>query len=128
MKRQRGFSLVESLISLFILVFAILFLLGVFSTLRRGEKLSEDRVSASMVGRALLAGAARGGFSAIAASSGIYTLNGTDDGKPFSMAYNYTVNVQNVDADKKLVWVTLTWNDKSGGKNVTLETVYTNTK
>jgi len=128
MKRQRGFTLIESLISLFIFVIAILFLFGVFSNLRHGEKLSEDHVNASMVGRALLAGAARGGFSAIAASNGVYTLSGTDDGKPFSMAYNYTVNVQNVDADKKLVWVTLTWNDRSGSKNVTLETVYTNTK
>ncbi|MHC9538800.1 MAG: prepilin-type N-terminal cleavage/methylation domain-containing protein [Vulcanimicrobiota bacterium] len=128
MKSQSGFSLIESLISLFLLLFSLLFLFGVFSSLRRGEQLSEDRVNASMVGRSLLSGAAKGGFDAIAASSGVYTLSGTNDGKPFSAAFNYMVNVQSVDTDKKLVWVTLTWNEKSGQKNVTLETLFTKTK
>lgn len=128
MNRQSGFSLIESLISLFLLLFSLLFLFGVFSSLRRGEQLSEDRVNASMVGRSLLSGAAKGGFDAIAASSGVYTLNGTNDGKPFSAAFNYMINVQSVDTDKKLVWVTLTWNEKSGQKNVTLETLFAKTK
>ncbi|MGV8121365.1 MAG: prepilin-type N-terminal cleavage/methylation domain-containing protein [Candidatus Xenobiia bacterium LiM19] len=128
MNRQSGFSLIESLISLFLLLFSLLFLFGVFSSLRRGEQLSENRVNASMAGKSLLSGAARGGFDAIAASSGVYTLNGTNDGKPFSAAYSYTLNVQSVDTDKKLVWVTLTWDEKSGRKNVTLETIYTKTR
>ena len=38
------------------------------------------------------------------------------------------INVQSVDTDKKLVWVTLTWNEKSGQKNVTLETLFAKTK
>ena len=81
MNRQSGFSLIESLISLFLLLFSLLFLFGVFSSLSVAQ-LSEDRVNASMVGRSLLSGAAKGGFDAIAASSGVYTLNGTNDGSP----------------------------------------------
>lgn len=126
MKRYKGFTLVESLISIFLLVFALMAIMNVFTCTRSGVQLSENRINAAFWGNSLLNDMASAGFDNIKTSSGTYDFAGTDNGAPFLQKVSYTINVTDVNADMKQVWITLTWQEHSGSKRVVLESLFTN--
>lgn len=125
MKLKRGFTIIEALIAIFLIVILLVSIFGMFASTRRSMQLSENHVKAAFFGQNLLENIRRFGFDNISPTptTGTYTFAGLDNGKPFSQLVNYSINVTNQDTDKKLVWVTLTWTEATGNKQVILETL-----
>lgn len=115
--------MVESLTAVFLTVLTSLFLFSGFANIRRGLHLSESHVNAAIVGRNLLNDARKTGFDELAPSSGSRVIEGENNGNPFYQKFDYTVDVQEIDSDKKLVWTTVKWNDANKTRKVVLETV-----
>jgi prepilin-type N-terminal cleavage/methylation domain-containing protein len=127
MNSNRGFTLIEALVSIALIVLAVTLIFGMFPQTRLAMQLSENRSSAAFFGRSLINNLAVSGFDNMQNASGTYTFSGTDNGRPFTFPVNYTITVQLIDTDKKLVWVTITWKEKSGSKQVIVETLFTKT-
>lgn len=123
MVRKKGFSMVEAVVSLFLIIIAAFVLLKVFPASRKGLQLSENHVNAAYIGRGLLDDVRRKGFDAAVPSSGTVDYKGLDNGAPFSQSFNYSVNVQADGTTKKFVWVDMTWKEATGSKKITLETI-----
>jgi type II secretory pathway pseudopilin PulG len=121
--KRKGFTIIESLIAIFLTVFISIFIFSFFTTVRQGMNLAENHSNASLIARSLLEDARRAGFDNVAASSGVRTVNGLNDSRPFGQIFNYTISVQNVNPEKKAVWATVTWSEESHGKKVVLETI-----
>lgn len=123
MVRQKGFSLVEAVVSLFLIVLAAFVLLKVFPSSRKGLQLSENHVNAAYMGRGLLDDVRRKGFDAASPSSGTFEYKGVNNSAPFSQSFNYSVNIEASGTTKKFVWVDITWKESTGSKKITLETI-----
>lgn len=125
MRTAKGFTLIETLISIFLLVIVIIFIFSVFAAAQKGLALSQTHTNAAFLGRHLLYETASSGFYNMTGSSGIYTINGVENGQPYTQDIRYTVYVSPVDTDKKQAWVELGWSEKSGLKQVIIETLFT---
>ena len=125
MKRSKGFTLVEALVSFLLIIFLVLFVLTVFPSVQRGVSLSGNHTNASYIARSLLDDARRAGFDAIAPSTGTQTLSGVNNGQAITVSFTYSVNVQLVDTDKKQVWAVVSWVERGVTRQVTLETLIT---
>lgn len=123
MRSSRGFTLIEALMALVLISLMVVSIFGVFPQTRKGLAHSGNRVRAALLGKSLIEEQRCRGFDAIAARTGIYSYQGVNNGAPFSQSIDYSVNVQNVGADKKQVWIVLTWPDQDGTGRLTLETV-----
>jgi Tfp pilus assembly protein PilV len=123
MRKSRGFSLAEAIISLLLIVIAGIVILGSFPTVRKGLQLSENRVNAAYLGRSLLDDMRRKGFDSAAALYGVYDYNGSDNGAAFSQQFSYNVYMEQVNATKKRIWAEVSWQDATGGKRVIVESL-----
>lgn len=127
MSKERGFSLVEAIVALFLVIITAIVLLNIFPASRKGLQLSENRVSAASLGSSILEDARKKKFDNISTSTGSFEYKGTDNGSPFSQNFNYKLNVQLVNPDTKLLWVDVTWTEATGSKKATVETIRTKT-
>ena len=123
MKKIKGFTLVEALVSLGLLVLMVIVLVGIFPAVRGGLQLSEDHLNAASIARSLMEDLRQDGFGGIVGGSGSRNLTGTKNGAPFSRTFNYTVNVQNLAEDKKLLWIVLNWQENGKSKQMVDETI-----
>ena len=119
----RGFSLIENIVALALMLVVIIFVFNVFVVTRKGVQLSENRANASSLGRSLLDDVRRAGFDKAVTASGSQVFAGSSDGNAFSQTVKWTRNVQDVDGHKKIVWVAVSWHEASGDKQVVVETV-----
>lgn len=115
MKKKQAFTLVEALISLGLLILLIIIIVGVFPSIKKGIQLSESSAHAASLARNVLENLRQDGFDALSNQSGSRTVSGIKNGAPFTRTFDYTVNVQNQAGNKKLVWVTVSWQE-AGGK------------
>jgi len=120
---MHGFSLVEALVAMALISFMVLSIFTVFPQARKGLALSENRLNAAYIGRSILDDQRSRDYDALAASTGSLALSGTNNNAPFSQQYNYAVNVNAVGTHKKHVWVVVSWKDKGGDRQVTMETI-----
>lgn len=123
--QRRGFSILEAVVALGLIVMAALILVQVFPSSRKGLQLSESHVHASYAARSLLDEARRAGFDSVAPRGGDFTQQGIIDGAATTQAFLYSVDVANLDGERKLVWATVTWREATGSKKVVLETLLT---
>jgi len=123
MTAKKGFSLVEALISIFLLILLLVFVLDVFPAVQRGLQLSENYVNAALLGHSLLEEVRSLDFDGIIPVSGSKTYTGTRYNRPFSLTMNYQIEVTTLDANRKQVWATVTWPEKTGEKQVIMETI-----
>ena len=121
--RKRAFSLIESIVALSLILVVMIFVFNVFVITRKGIQLSENHANASTLGRSLLDEVRRAGFDKAVTTSGSQVFAGSSDGNAFSQTVNWTRNVQDVDTNKKIVWVVVSWHEASGDKQVVIETV-----
>jgi len=121
--RIRGFSLIEVMITFFLIVVMIVSIFSVFPQTRRGLAHSETRVNAAYVGRNLMDYQRSLGFDYLTPLTGSTTYKGTNNGAPFTQVFDYRVNIDTVDSDRKQVWVTVSWNDQAGTGHITIETM-----
>ncbi|MDQ7825259.1 MAG: prepilin-type N-terminal cleavage/methylation domain-containing protein [Candidatus Eremiobacteraeota bacterium] len=140
MKKSQGFTLIESLIAFVLIAILIITLVSVFSMQRRGMQASENRVKAAFLGRSVLEGMKTRTFDDIYAYSGKVTYTGLDDSaqgvkdKVHTLEILYNVSVEAQGADKKIVWVDLSWTERGGRsaafqtKHEVVETVFTRLK
>lgn len=122
MNQQKGFTLMEVLVAVFVLTIFIVVVFNIFPVTRHALQLSENHVNAVFLGKSLLEDARTAGFGSIAPISGSRTFGGTDNGNPFTRTINYTVSMQALGVDKKRVWVTLSWHEFTGDRQIVLET------
>lgn len=118
----RGFTLLEVLVAVFILVIFLVVVFNIFPVTRHALQLSENHLNAAFLGQSLLEEARTAGFSSIVPISGSRTFSGTDNGNPFTQTINYSVSLQSLDIDKKRVWAMLLWREFTGSKQIVLET------
>lgn len=128
MKKQRGFSMVEALISIALILIAGFALIKLIPAAKMGLKLSENHVYAAYLGRSLINEAQMAGFNNIAPVTGTVEYKGVNDGAPFSQVFSYKTELQTTDTDKKYLWATITWHETTGDKKVVLETIVVNPK
>jgi prepilin-type N-terminal cleavage/methylation domain-containing protein len=131
MRTTRGFTLVETLVAIALLVILMVFILTMFSTTRQAMRLSENHTNAAFLGRMVLNEVYGAGFdNMVSTSKRTYSLQGVNEGNPWVMNFDYQVFVQadSVYNDKKTVWVTIEWQEKKDKKKVTVETVYVKPK
>lgn len=120
---RKGFSLVEALVSLFLIVVTGIVLLNLFPTSRKGLQLSENRLNATALGSNILEDARMKKFDDINELKGNFEYKGTDNDAPFSQRFDYILNVESINEDLKRVWVEVTWTETTGSKKATVETV-----
>jgi prepilin-type N-terminal cleavage/methylation domain-containing protein len=123
MMQNRGFTLIEVMVTLFLIVVMIISIFSIFPQTRKGLAHAEARVNAAILGRSILDNQRSLGYDFLTSLTGTTTYNGLNNGAPFTQIYNYQVDIQNVDTDKKQVWVTISWKDQSGSSQLTLETL-----
>lgn len=122
-RSSHGFTLIETLMSIGLIVVMISFLVSVFPTARKGLQLSENHMNAAFLGRSVIDGVRAAGFDSAASSTGSVAFTGTDNGAPFSQTINYAVTVTSVDTDQKQVVITLSWHEAMGDKQIVVETL-----
>jgi len=123
MKKNCGFSLVEALVAIFIIVILLVFVMNVFPFVYKGLQLSENHTSAAFLGRSLLEKARRTAFDEILPYSGSKTFETIKNGKKIKLKMDYEVKVNIMAEDKKAVWAVVSWNENRGKKKVVLETI-----
>lgn len=128
MRKHRGFSMIESLIAIALVLITGFALISLIPTARKGLQLSENRVNAAYLGRSMLDKTQSPGFANIVPLSGIFEYKGVNNGAPFSQVFNYMTQVQSVDTDKKQIWATVTWKEATGDKQMVIETIVVDPK
>ncbi len=123
MRKSRGFSLVEALVSFLLIMIAGIVILGAFPSARKGLQLSENHVNAAYLGKSLLDDVRRTGFDSAAPLSGTYDYKGLDNGAAFSQRFTYNVYLETISSTKKRVRAEVSWKESTGNKNVILETL-----
>jgi Tfp pilus assembly protein PilV len=126
MRTAHGFTLVEALITMFLISLMVISIFSVFPQTRKGLAHSENRMNAAFLCKSLLDEQRGKGFQAVAPSTGSYTYSGVNNDAPSNQSFDYTVNVQATGTDKKQVWVVVTWKDQVGPGQLTMETVLVN--
>jgi prepilin-type N-terminal cleavage/methylation domain-containing protein len=121
--RRSGFSLLEVMISMFLLTILGLFVFNLFPVIRRGMQFTENQIYAAYLGKSLLEQARASGFDALAPSSGSQTLSGTDNGVLFTQTINYTVSINSVTTGEKRIFATMTWHEATGNRRMVIETL-----
>jgi len=137
----KGFSLVETLISMFLLMSLAIYVFTMFATTSLAMQFSENRANAALIANGLMDTWRAKGFTyldttypAINSSTDTTIATGSyafpasyKNGAAFSQTFNYTVKAKFLDtACKKLCyWVTLTWYEAGLGKQMTVESVIT---
>ncbi len=120
---KKGFSLIEVMVTFSLIVLMIISIFSVFPQSRKGLAHAEARANAAYLGRSLLDNQRSLGFDYLTSLTGATTYIGQNNGALFTQIYTYQVNLQNIDTDKKQLWVTVSWNDQSGSCQLTLETL-----
>lgn len=123
MKRQKGISLIETLMAIFLTILIVSFTFEVYPTVAKSLHILENHTYAASLGNSLLNDAQLAGIDNVTNSSGTKTVTGVNNGLAYSEIFNYSVNTQVVDANKKLVWVEITWHEGRLTKKVTVETI-----
>lgn len=124
-KRAPGFSLVEAVVSLGLIFLAAVILVQIVPSTRKGLQLSENHATAASLGKGLLDEARSLGFDKVSGGRGALSQAATIDGVETVQQFQYSVDVASPDADRKLVWATVTWREATGDKTVVLETLLT---
>jgi type II secretory pathway pseudopilin PulG len=123
LRGKRAFTIIESLVSLFLIIVTAITLLSVFSTSKKGLQLSDNHVNAASLGYSLLENARKNAFDNITPVSGKYEYKGLNDNSQFSQNFSYDVKVETPETDQKRVWATVTWEEATGSKRITVETI-----
>ena len=123
MRNKRGFTIVESLVAIFLATLLTIFIFGNFTNTKRGLYHSENAVNASIVGQSVLNDARRTGFDTVTNLTGTQTINGMENGRAAYQQYNYSLNVESVTPDKKMLWVTVTWSESGQTHKLVIETL-----
>ena len=124
MKKEFAFSLVEALVAIFIIVILLIAVMNIFPVVSKGLQLSENHISAAVLGRSLLENARTMYIDDIKPYSGSQTISGLKNGRTFTLKMDYSLNVKElVQGQKKQVWVAVKWNEVGLKKQVILETI-----
>ena len=124
--RRRGFTLIETLMSFFILGTAIVVTFSVMGQILKGTTLSESHMRAATVAHGLLNQERAVGFASVVPATATVTTSYTKDGRSYVQSMLYNVEVELLDSDTKRVKATVTWQESSGSKQVILQTVVGN--
>lgn len=111
MKRPKGVSLIETLMAIFLTLLIVTFTFEVYPTVAKSLHILENHTYATSLGNSLLNDAKLAGIDNITNYSGSTNVTGTNNGKAYSEVFYYVVNTQTIDADKKLIWADITWNE-----------------
>ncbi len=121
--QSRGFSLIEVVLTFFLLTLMIISLFTVFPQARRGLDHSDRRVKAAFIAERFLENENSQEYGSIGNSSGTFRLERVNNGITSSLVYNYTVRTSVIDASRKRLWVTISWQEPHGTDQITVETM-----
>jgi type II secretory pathway pseudopilin PulG len=124
--KNRGFTLVETIISFALILMTAFVVLNVLPSGRRGLQLSENHMNAAYIARSALDETRRMDFLKIAPISGSYVFSGVNNNAATTQAFIYNTDMTDLQKDKKLVWATVSWKEGTGNKTITLETIIFN--
>ena len=126
-RRSRGVTLAETLVTIFLLTILLLFVISTLPMVHMGVQKSQNRYMAALIGHNELERVRTVPFSDLASSSGQQTCTGYDGGRPFTQTFKYTRTVTSDLSGpalwRKIVAVTVTWNETTGRCSLTLATV-----
>ncbi|MGV8118784.1 MAG: hypothetical protein AB2L14_03365 [Candidatus Xenobiia bacterium LiM19] len=120
---RRGATLMECLVSIFIISISVFAVLKVIPATGRAAAQTDNRINAACYARSVIDEVRKAGFSKAAAKSGTFMYSGLNDGKPFSQSFSFNTDITSQDTDKKLVTVTVTWTESGGGRRLVMQTI-----
>ncbi|MBI3928644.1 MAG: prepilin-type N-terminal cleavage/methylation domain-containing protein [Armatimonadetes bacterium] len=123
MIKLRGFTLVEVLVSMALIVLVLVFSVRLFPLLNRGVQLSATHSQAAALGQSLLERERNRPFDAIAPYRGSHGLSSVRDGNEAIVKLEYSVDTTVLEPNCRRVWVELEWSETGGRKKVVLETI-----
>jgi len=120
---KNGLTLIEVMITMFLVIILFGAVFSVFTSVHKALALSENYLNASRVGRNILNEAYVAGFDNVMPLTGTYSYTGQNEGRNLIRSFNYNLNISSIDPDRKLLWVTVNWNDSGKIRQVVLETM-----
>ncbi len=123
MRNKRGFTIIESLVAIFIALVLTVVVFGNFTNTRRGLSHSENAVNAAIVGKNVLNEARQVGFSDVSELTGSQTVTGAESNRPSYRQYEYHLNVEEINPEKKRLWVDVTWSESGQPRRLVVETL-----
>ena len=120
--RRRGFSLSETLVSLFAVSLILTIVMNICASGSRATVLAGTRSQAVAVTRQALDQAVRLGYDKVAPGGRQITLSWQQDGREVVLDLVYQVQVQTLAPGRKSVWVDTSWREAEVVRMVTLET------
>ena len=114
MKKNSGYTLIEALVSIFLLAFCVLFIISIFPTSSGALKQAENIEVASSLAHQQMDAVNKTSFAAINNFAGSYTYTGSKNGVNYIQSFIYTVTVNPVAGFTNLkdVVVSITWAEK----------------
>jgi len=121
--QPKGFSLIEVVLTFFLLTLMVISIFSIFPQARRGLDHSDRRVKAAYIAERFLENENSQEYGSIGNSRGTYTLNRVNNGVASSQSYDYIVRTSVIDASRKRLWVTISWQEPHGTDHITVETL-----
>lgn len=127
MRKFSGYTLIETLISIFFLAFCILFIISIFPTASTATKQAENLQIASSIAHQEMEVINNTYFSSISNFSGSYLYSGYRNGVNHTQNYIYNVTVSNISSTLKDVVINITWAElKKPNQSLNIETLIYN--
>ena len=121
MKKNKAFTLIETMVAIFLFIIVLIFIMSVFSTTQLGLSHSEKRIKAMLVARGILNNLSRLKTDEIASFSGDYLIERVVNKKKAIDEFTYDVEV--IGTNKKTIKVTVEWREKHHTRSVVLQTI-----
>lgn len=125
MKKFSGYTLIEVLVSIFLLAFCILFIISIFPTSNEALKQAENIEIASELAHQQLDIVNKTYFASINSFSGEYLYTSFKNGINYAQDFIYNVSVNTVPGYSNLkdVVINIIWTEKRKSQSINAETI-----
>lgn len=119
----RGFSLVETLGSLILVLLLVVFVFSVYPQASLAIKQVEHLEVATAIGNKILEGRINKKFSDIQSETGTQIHTAVQKNNTVTTAYDYNLSVTSINAKLKNLTLTISWQDRGQTRTLTLQTL-----
>lgn len=122
-KSRKGFSLIETLIAMYLLLICVFFIISVFPASTLTNKAMENLILASTLARNKLEGLRTMNFDSILSFSGTSIYSGVKNGVNYAQDFSYNITVSSLNSNLKDILITVTWEEAKMNKTFKLESL-----
>jgi len=120
---KKGFTLVETLGSLMLILLLLLFIFSVYPQAHVAMKQVEHLEVATAIGNKILEDNINKKFSEIQSETGVQVHTAIQKSKTISTVYKYNLSVSSVNDKLKNLTLVISWQDRGQTRTLTLQTL-----